>query len=239
MRASLSPARRVVLAIGMVPVAAACVGGAVLVTGAVQGGRSYVYSTVQAAPTELEVVPSDTGVTLEPSLDGQVHVAARGHYAGRRPQVGLALRDGRLTITATCHSTWLHSCRLDLDVALPAHIPVVARGDNGAIRARGLSGALQLQTSNGAITADTISGSTVSARTDNGDVSLDFAAPPTTVDAQTSNGHIDIGVPTSAAYYLTTRTENGGVDTSVPSDRFAQRTITARTDNGDIHVHPR
>jgi len=255
MRASLSPARRVVLAVGLVPVVAACVWGAVLVTSIVQGSRDYQYSAVHAA-TALEVQASNAALTLEPSADGQVHVEARGHYAGRRPTVGLTSRDGHLTITASCRSTWLHSCNLHLDVALPAQLPVVARGDNGAIQAHGLTGALrlrtdngtvavtgargvlQLQSSNGAISTTATTSSSVSARTDNGQIGLDFAAAPTTVDAQTSNGQVEIALPTSATYYITTGTSNGSIETTVPSDRFAHRTITARTDNGGIDIRP-
>jgi hypothetical protein len=256
MWASLSPARRVVLAVGLVLVAVVCVTGAVVFAGAVRGSRPFTYTTAQAAPAELELAPDNADVTLEPSVDGQVHVEAHGHYAGRRPQVGLATHDGRLTISASCRSTWLHSCALRLDVSLPAQVPVVAHGADGAIRAQGLTGplqlrtdngalgvsdvrgALQLQTSNGTITADAVTSSTVSVRTDNGQVGLTFTGPPTSVDAQAANGRIDISVPTSVAYYVTTRTENGSIDTTtVPSDRFAHRTITARTNNGGIGVH--
>ena len=113
------------------------------------------------------------------------------------------------------------------------------RTENGAITVARDSGLLDLQTSNGSIDAAAVTAASVIARTDNGRVDLDFARSPTRVDATTSNGHIGIQVPTSVSYFLTTHTDNGSISANIPSDRFAQRTITARTSNGSISITPR
>lgn len=254
-RSPLSVSRRAMLALGLVPVLAACIGCGVVVTSLLQGMRSFDYSAVAVAPAEgVNVNIGNAGLTVSPSADGKIHLSAHGRYSGRRPTIGQSGEGDRLVVTADCRSTWLHSCGLDVDLLVPPDLALVVDGNNGSIAVHDLGGSAQLRTENGAITVSgdrgpldltTSNGSvdgvaltavTVAARTDNGGVDLDFARSPTRVDATTSNGHIDIRVPTSATYFLTTRTDNGSISPDIPSDRFSHRTITARTSNGSIHI---
>ena len=255
---ALSASRRAVLAFGMLPVLAACIGGGVVVTSLLRGMETFDYAAVSSAPgAGVAVNIGNAGLTVGPSVDGRVHLAKHGRYSGRRPTIGQRVQGDRLVVAADCRSTWLQSCRLDVDLLVPADLALVVDGGNGSIATHDLGGAarlrtengaitvardsgpLDLQTSNGSIDAAAVTAVSVVARTDNGRVDLDFALSPTRVDATTSNGHIGIQVPTSVSYFLTTHTDNGSISANIPSDRFAQRTITARTSNGSISITPR
>jgi len=253
--ASLSPARRVVLAVGLVPVAITCVWGAVLFTSVVQGSRAYRFSAMQAA-TALDVQASNASLTArtEPGRAG----ARRGAWALRRApsdrgpdQPRRAADDQRgvpldlAALVQTC--TWTWPCR-------PA-FPVVARGDNGAIQAHDLTGALQLRTDDGAVDVSGARGvlqlQTSNGRSrprpprarrcrrshDNGRIGLDFADAPTTRRRADVQRQVEIRVP-DLGDLLPHHAHRQRLDSTPPCRAIAshRRTITARTDNGGIDI---
>lgn len=251
-------ARRWVMTVGLLSLAVlVAVVAWGLITVVLPGHRSFSYTadTGVAAGGGLRVETNNAAVTLAPSPDGQVHITAQGTYTTTAPTVGHSTAGDTTTITASCASTSVNRCSLDVQVLLPAALAVTADAGDGQFTARDLTGPLNLTTSNGTIQTERTTGALalhttngtidvasarsprVSATTQNGTVTLGFAAPPTAVQATTTNGVVDIAVP-PAAYYITTHTTNGGIQTELPSDRYAAHTITATTSNGGIRVHP-
>ncbi len=256
-RPRLSRARWALLVFGLVPVAVACLLGVTLVTALLQRAQSFRYAEAVAAPASgVDVNLGNARVNVGPSTDGKVHLSAHGRYSGGKPTIGQSRAGGRLVVTGHCGSSWLRSCRLDLDMTLPPGLGLVVHDEEGSVTTHDLAGAVQLhtqdggiqvsrdsgpldlQTSNGSIEAVAISGATVDAHSENGALDLDFAGSPSTVDATTSNGRIDIRLPSSASYWVTTRTDNGSISSDIPSDRFARRAVNASTSNGSIHISP-
>ena len=251
------PGRRWFLAVGLL-LLAIIVGVVVwvLVRFVLPGHQNFSYGTDVIAARNLRVETSSAAFSLAPSPDGQVHISAQGSYTTTAPTVHPTTSGDTTTITASCPPTGINRCSLQVQVLLPAAMAVTADAGDGQLTASDLTGPLTLTASNGTIQTDRTTGTLslntthgtidvaadrsahVTAATQNGTVNLAFAAPPTTVEATTTNGAVNIAVPPTDAYYITTHTTNGGIQTELPSDRYAAHTITATTSNGAIHIHP-
>ena len=96
---------------------------------------------------------------------------------------------------------------------------------------------LDLSTGNGSITVDGVAAASVSARTNNGSVRLSFSTPPTSVDARTGTGHLDVLLPADApAYALTTDNAIGSVDAAIRTDPVSEHRMSLATTVGRISV---
>ena len=191
-----------------------------------------------------------------PSADDRVHVKVSGFSWGSDAPV-TATDSGSITeISGGCRGGWFSFCRMSLEVALPADLPLEVRGVNGRIAVNNLTGDLVIQTSNGAvevrnsvgtvdvrtsngsITLEDSSSTDVETATTNGQVELDFSSAPRTVEASSTNGAISILVPDDGtAYRIDADTVNGRVETgSVPTESDSVRSISARTTNGAVTI---
>lgn len=120
---------------------------------------------------------------------------------------------------------------------------LVARTTNGAVVLRGAVGSVDVETTHGSINtreAITVRDS-FTARAVEGDIDVDFAEDaPETVEATTSNGEIEIGLPTPGPYSVSARsgvehaTEIRVEQTNNPDDAVA--TVTAQSSTGSVTV---
>ncbi|MCU1442555.1 MAG: hypothetical protein JWQ59_705 [Cryobacterium sp.] len=209
-----------------------------------------------AAESRVVVTVRNASMTFGPSPDDRVHVTVTGSYTGPRPTVSVQASGDETTITGGCRAQWFSPCSLRLTVTLPESLPLTVTGDNGrlsaeqltgdvslhttngAVEVRSMDGRLDLRTTNGAIAVADAASSDVTARTTNGRVELELSDAPDSVEARSTNGAITIRVPDDdESYFVTADTTNGNVDTDeVPSERTADRTITAETTNGAVTI---
>ncbi|HYI33244.1 MAG TPA: DUF4097 family beta strand repeat-containing protein [Glaciibacter sp.] len=208
------------------------------------------------AGSRVEVTVPNASMEFGPSEDDLVHVIVTGSYFGPEPTIDALTSGDVTTVRGSCREEWFNRCSLRITVALPESLPLSADGRNGRISAVGLTGALELETTNGGIDARTVRGdldlrttnggirvedsrsADVTASTTNGNVDLYFTQAPQTVDAESTNGPVTVRVPDDGEeYFVAADTTNGTVDTdTVPSDRRAEREITAETTNGNVTV---
>jgi hypothetical protein len=207
--------------------------------------------------SQVTVNVQNAGFEFTPSSDGDVHVELTGWSSGPAPELAVTTSGDTTTIAGGCTGTWFSRCSIDVTVALPASAslsvastngrisaadlegPVTLNTTNGELVLRGLNGELDLRTSNGAIRVDDCASGSVVATTTNGAIELGFREAPDTVEATSNNGGVTVRVPSDESYFVDARTTNGGVNTdAIPSDRFADRTITVSTTNGGITVEP-
>ncbi len=196
----------------------------------------------------VEVVTGDTDdATIEMTV-------TTGVFAG---DVVVEQQDGTLTVTQNC-PFFLFSwrCHGSFRVSLPEDATVSGTTSNGALSITGISGSIDVETSNGAVSLDGTSGETVvrtsngavsgnsiasariEARTSNGRIEMAFSETPETVTLDTSNGSVEVILPSdSPAVALITDTSNGNVTIDVRTDPAAAQTINIDTSNGDITVH--
>jgi DUF4097 and DUF4098 domain-containing protein YvlB len=139
-------------------------------------------------------------------------------------------------------------------VTVPSGVRLRLRTSNGAITVSDFDGRVVASSSNGSVTLKNVRGG-VEARSSNGDVSVDlarFGEDP--VDLRTSNGKIDLMLPSDVAASLIANVTNGAVDIQdlffEPTGEQTRRRIRGRlnsgglpielnTTNGSIHIHPR
>lgn len=203
-----------------------------------------------ATATQLWIESDDAGITLRPSDDGIVHVSASGTYRGERPAVSMSTSGSTIVVQQSCPGR----CTLDLNISLPAALPVMVRAQDGGVRATDLTGDLDVSGGDGGVSVDNPAGSLrirlndggvtltgvrsakVTVSLSDGGIDARFAAAPSEVTVATDNGGIDLDLPDDASYYIETKAENGGVITDLPSDRYTSRSITATTGNGGIAI---
>jgi hypothetical protein len=203
------------------------------------------------------VVIPNSQLDLVPSTDGDVHVEVSGWSSGPEPEFTVDTAADTTTIDGGCSGVWFARCDLDVRVALPTSATLDVTGTNGRItvseldgdislentngglQVREVSGTLHLRTTNGAISVADCESDDVGATTTNGAIDLDFSDAPSTVRATSTNGGVTVRVPGQVPYFIDATTTNGGINTdALPSDRFADRTITVSTSNGAILVEP-
>jgi DUF4097 and DUF4098 domain-containing protein YvlB len=210
--------------------------------------------------------PEVTGVDVQ--IDsGRVDVVGTGatdariervrHYLRTPPALEESVVDGILRVRGTCPRFVALGCAVDLRVQVPPTASVRVRTGNGSVSVDGMvngaevttsAGPVRLLRTGGALRATTSAGSIegvdlapayLDARADAGRIRMSFAEAAGRVDVQTAAGSIDLGLPGDGGYRVTTATDAGRVDVTVADDPGSSRAVTARTDAGDIRIHPR
>jgi hypothetical protein len=206
---------------------------------------------------DVRVIDVDNGagsVTIEgaPGRD-EITVTARISDGLRETGERQELIDGRLELRASCPAIGSDWCNVKYTIETPADVevradsdsgrltvrqvdgPIDLHADNGSIDVADVPGPLTLGADNGSITGRQLASDTVTAETDNGSITLDFVAPPTTVDARSDNGRVEVVLPDTEDFYsLDITTDHGEVSRDIRTDPTSSRQITIRSDNGDV-----
>ena len=244
----------------------AIAGLAVILIAALQGGYTLYAFAMTSTRTEEAVVDSPvtslhvdgdtTDVDVVPAAPG-APVTVRAELTDRDGEARWSHRvqGERLDVTSACKfRLFANFCSVRLQVAVPQGSAVRMRtgtgdlvveqmGDvdlstgTGEITMRSVTGPVRATTSTGDVTAQGLTAGEVTARAATGDVTLDFAQPPSRVRANTSTGDVIVGLPDDdTAYRVDTSTSTGDTDTQVPVDTRSERVITASADTGDVRV---
>lgn len=243
-----SMAVRVLVGLGLL-----VIGGLALLS-TLGGGETETATTTFSGVEVIELELDNASAEIvaggeEVVIDKEVRLGLWGGSA-QESQTGEVLR-----VTLDCRALLSMGCGGSYRIALPATTEIRAESSNGRFELEGLDGAVDVHTSNGAITLDglrgpveartsngAIDGSELAAPvlvvgTSNGRISLSFAAAPERVEADTSNGAIEVLLPTdSPPYVIEADTSNGEVDAGVRTDPGAAASLDLRTSNGDITV---
>jgi hypothetical protein len=219
--------------------------------------RTEEQSFPAAGITTLDVRGSSGSISITGSETDTIHVTARISDGLRKTGESRRVVGNTLQLHNTCPNFGSDWCRVDYDISVPRGLTVVVRSDGGSVDVTGLTGPINVDTDNGSVDLAELSGDvhvssdngridavrlrsqTVTAHTDNGRLTLEFAVPPTTVVATADNGRVTIVVPNDATTYrVETATDNGSRNVTVNEDDGSTRTISARTDNGSITIRP-
>lgn len=239
------------VALGVVLIAIGVVG--LIAASTASDAESQTLTFADVSELTFDVANSPMSVTAVADDETVVEMSATtGLFGGNHTveQVGETLQ-----IVHECPPIFGWGCRASFDVTVPADVRVEGSTSNGRITLTALDGPIAVTTSNGAVTIDGAS-ATVSARTSNGPITgdalvsgsfeaatsngrvvLEFVESPNSVRATTSNGAIEIVLPSdSPPYAVEASTSNGNIVTDVRTDPGAASSIFARTSNGDITV---
>jgi hypothetical protein len=209
---------------------------------------------------ELTVITNDGDVEVIPVDRPERQVAVTRWFKTNKwfGDTGLDWRmesDRTLRLTSRCKGMFVN-CELRYRLEVPSDTKLRVRAEDGTVRATGFAadlavetrdgdieiddarGALSLATDDGSVRATGLTSPRVTARSEDGDVELDFSAAPQTVVAHTDDGQIELAAP-DGPYKITTKVDDGRVSTTLPEDPAATRTIDASAGDGDIDLHLR
>jgi DUF4097 and DUF4098 domain-containing protein YvlB len=141
---------------------------------------------------------------------------------------------------------------VEYELTVPRSINLKVDNTNGSITATELSGEIDLETTNGRIEVVRCSGS-VDAETTNGAISVELVQVRSgrPMSFETTNGRINLSVPSNMAADIDASTTNGRIESEIPittksSSKRSLRgslngggtDITLRTTNGGISIRP-
>lgn len=180
----------------------------------------------------------------------------------RAPDVGdqvvVTSTGDELVLSGDCPAFVSSWCSVHYAVVVPADTEVVVDTDAGSVTVTGIdgdvtattaagsvsvvdvSGELRLSSSAGPVRGEQLASDTVRARSSAGSVRLLFDVAPTSVDADSSAGSVEVVVPDDdAVYAVEASTSAGSTRIEVPTDPAAERTLLLRSSAGDVSVrHP-
>lgn len=165
---------------------------------------------------------------------------------------------GTLRLIQRCRALLGLGCEGTYTVTVPIGTEVRGRTANGAILISAVAGAVDVSTSNGEVELEELSAE-IAVRTSNGPiegrgltspsaevvtsngrVELDFDSAPDSVTVRTSNGSVEVVLPSDAPpYAVDASTSNGQVDTDIRTDPSAEASIDVSTSNGNVAVRYR
>lgn len=220
--------------------------GCTLATSTVVGrfdSDTAVTSAVVRVPTGDVRVDGDPAIT-------EAHARWSVAYAGEAPVVTTTVTDGVFVVEVSCDDAML--CETDLDVAVPAGIPVDIEADTGDLTVVGLTGELSARVDTGDVTLEEIGGIAVlsigtgdldgsalagelTADLGTGDATLAWSAPAS-VALDAGTGDVDLAVP-AGVYLLDLEVGTGDLSLSgVQDDASAEHTISATVGTGDLTI---
>lgn len=204
----------------------------------------------------VDVRVENGAITVVGTTDDTIRVTARISDGLRATGESQTVVGDVLELRGGCPVVFTSFCNVAYTVEVPADLAVTARTNNdditidgvlGTIDARSGNGRvevrgagtqpLRLGTDNGRVVGIDLRSASVDASSDNGTVELSFRDAPDHVRASTDNGSVRIAIPDDGGSYLVeVDTDNGSASAPIRTDPNATRTITGRSDNGDVLI---
>jgi hypothetical protein len=174
-------------------------------------------------------------VTVETG-DGPVTVTEIYHFGDDKPSTSHRVDGSTLHWVDTgCRNDEVR-CDVELRVRIPADASLQVKAEAGAVTVAGLAGSIDVTTEAGAFKGTSLSADEVSVTSQAGATSMDFAKPPTTVQASTEAGAIRVRVPSGTAYAVEADTDLGTSNISVQRDAASDHRITVHSSAGAVTV---
>jgi Putative adhesin len=216
--------------------------GALVVTGgiavrcAIRDTETHTYE-LTGAITRLVVDDSAGHVEITVG-DGPVRVTETMRYGRQRPTTTHTNVGGTVHLTAaSCWAIFDRGCEVDYTVRVPARTAVQIQANAGSVRVTGLTGDLRVTADAGVVRATELGSAHTTVQADAGQVSLRYRAVPSTVDAHTDAGSVEIWVPGGTPYAVEASTDAGERTIGVPTDSASPHRITAHAGAGSVRIH--
>lgn len=198
--------------------------------------------TITEPVTSLQI-DNPVGTTQIEGTDATtVSVVEQIRYTSTPAQTRHAITDGELTLSYTCPSGVdnvtinVNGCSVSYLVKVPRRIAVQIDSQAGVVTLTGLAGQLAVTSSTGSVNASELTSATVTARATAGAITLDFATPPNTVDAQAQVGAVTVLLPAGNTYAVDAGSQVGNVEVTVQRDPVSMHRVAAQSQVGSVTV---
>jgi len=210
---------------------------------------------VDARPNGAIEVRAGSGSQVRVLARVMTHARSADAAHDLASRVSVSTEDGRVRATGPDTDgegdTWWS---VSFRITAPASTDLSLRAMNGGITAHGMTGRTRFHTLNGGVHLEDMAGD-VSGSTTNGSLHVVLSGKRWAgqgLDAQTTNGGIDLTIPDGYAAHLVTSTVNGGLNVDFPitvQGRIGRElstdlggggpTIRVVTTNGGVDLHRR
>ncbi len=186
---------------------------------------------------------------------GPITVTANLVHGLRGPDWGHRLDGRRLVVWGECPEVLGGRCSAAFTLEVPQGVDVVARADHGDVEVSDTFGSVEavsehgdvkfvngagparLETKHGNVTGEGLAGEVARATSEHGDVRLIFVGAPPDVAAETEHGDVEVVLPDDGlAYRVDAGSAHGTTRTDVRVDPSSPRSVTARSEHGDVVV---
>jgi hypothetical protein len=226
-RVPLSPARRWVLAVGVVLSLVAIAWGALFLVNLL--GRTSEDRSVTLPATGGQLVVSSSGGGIRVTAGDVTEIRAVSHleYGLSAPRLRQESRSDGVHLDASCrwYSTF---CSVDYDITVPTGMAIRAESSGGSITVRGVTGAVDTSSSGGSITVAQTTGS-VRARSSGGGVTVQASNGPLELESS-GGGILGTGLRGGQAH-----AESSGGSVRLIFDT-APETVEASSSGGKVEV---
>jgi hypothetical protein len=205
---------------------------------------SVVDVNIHAGTLDVVAVPGSTRVV--------VHAVV--HRGLMDTHTSLRVDGERLVVRASCPPVLSQNCQAHYRVEVPPATRVVAHAKDrvnvtgttsaleahageGSVTLTGVTGPVVAHASEGSVHATGLRSTDVQASASQGSVDLAFATDPRSVDAHSSEGHVDVVVPhDGTAYRVDATASQGSTHVQVPTDPGSALRIRAHASEGSVTV---
>ncbi|HEU0127714.1 MAG TPA: DUF4097 family beta strand repeat-containing protein [Pseudonocardiaceae bacterium] len=194
--------------------------------------------TITEPVTSLKIDNPVGNTQIEGTDATTVSVIEQLRYTGNPPQTRYPITGSQLALSYTCPGVFdVNTCSVTYLVKVPRRLAIQIDNKVGATTLTGLAGQLTLTSSTGNIDATGLISDAVTARASAGTITLEFTAPPTTVDAQAQVGSVTVRLPASTGYAVDADSQVGTADVTVQRDPGSAHRIRAHSQVGSVSVY--
>jgi len=140
-----------------------------------------------------------------------------------------------LNLDADCGGL-LGWCSVDYVVTVPGTTEVTVDNGSGDVILSGALGAVTLTTGSGDVESSGLQATSVTGKVGSGDIDLDLASAPVSIDLRTGSGDVTVRVPQRSTYFVSTDSGSGSTDVTIATDPGDPDRMSLRTGSGDIDV---
>jgi hypothetical protein len=193
---------------------------------------------VSASPLAIETGSADVTLLADSASGIQVvqhSNAVHGYHVGPA-----RLSGDRLTLPSSCTGSglsWLFYCSVSYTVHVPRDLVVKLDVGSGDVTARGVTADLTIKVGSGDVEASGLGSSTAIVHSGSGDVRLEFDSAPTTVQATSGSGDLQITLPHDGVpYRVVEKTGSGDYANHVDTSESSAHTVEVETGSGDLSI---
>jgi DUF4097 and DUF4098 domain-containing protein YvlB len=191
--------------------------------------------SIDQSVTALVIEARAASVVIDAG-EGPVTVTEKHRYSDAKPATAHRVDGQTLLLTETSCGKDDVRCDTEFRIRTPSATTAEITAHAGAVKVHGLAGDVHVTTEAGAVEGTSLSGDTVIVKTQAGATSLEFTEAPSTLQATTEVGAVEVHVPGDAAYAVEVDTDVGKSTVSVRKDPASPHRIRISTQVGAVSI---